>query len=64
MLAAGVPVVMAIGLLLTPATVTAALPGWLALIVGQPLVVAVVLSLAATTYLSWRARLHAPATVA
>jgi xanthine/uracil permease len=64
MLAAGVPVVMAIGLLLTPATVTAALPGWLALIVGQPLVVAVVLSLAATTYLSWRGRLHAPATVA
>jgi xanthine/uracil permease len=60
MLAAGVPVIMAIGLLLTPATVAAALPSWLTLVVGQPLVVAVVLSLAATSYLSWRGRL-APA---
>ena len=61
MLAAGVPVVMAIGLLLTPAPVTAALPSWLALVVGQPLVVAVVLSLAATSLLAFRAAARRPA---
>jgi xanthine/uracil permease len=51
MLAAGLPVIIAIGLLLTPPAVTASLPGWLALVVGQPLVVSVALSLVATAYL-------------
>jgi xanthine/uracil permease len=54
MVAVGVPVIAGIGLLFTPATVTARLPGWLGLIVGQPLVVSVVLVLAAVIYLAWQ----------
>jgi xanthine/uracil permease len=54
MIAAGVPVIAGIGLLFTPAATTARLPSWLSLIVQQPLVVSVVLALAATMYLSWR----------
>jgi xanthine/uracil permease len=54
MIAAGVPVIAGIGLLFTPAATAARLPSWLALIVQQPLVVSVVLALAATMYLSWR----------
>jgi xanthine/uracil permease len=56
MLAAGLPVIIAIGLLFTPAAVTAALPSWLVLVVGQPLVVAVALSLIATGYLHRNSR--------
>ncbi len=54
MVAAGLPVIVGIGLLFTPAATTAKLPGWLGLVVGQPLVVSVVLALAAVTYLGWR----------
>jgi xanthine/uracil permease len=54
MVAAGLPVIVGIGLLFTPATTIAQLPGWLGLLVGQPLVVSVVLALACVGYLSWR----------
>jgi xanthine/uracil permease len=54
MVAAGLPVIIALGVLFTPATTTAKLPGWLALIVGQPLVIAVVIALACVMYLGWR----------
>ena len=54
MVAAGLPVIAGIGLLFTPATTTSALPNWLALLVGQPLVVSVVLALAFVMYLGWR----------
>jgi xanthine/uracil permease len=54
MVAAGLPVIIAIGVLFTPATTTAKLPSWLALIVGQPLVIAVVIALACVMYLGWR----------
>jgi xanthine/uracil permease len=54
MVAAGLPVIVGIGLLFTPATTTARLPGWLGLLVGQPLVVSVVLALACVGYLGWR----------
>jgi xanthine/uracil permease len=54
MVAAGLPVIAGIGLLFTPATTTKAMPGWLGLLVGQPLVVSVVLALAFVTYLGWR----------
>lgn len=56
MVAAGLPVIAGIGLLFTPAAVTAKLPNWLSLIVQQPLVVSVVLALAAVMYLAWRAK--------
>jgi xanthine/uracil permease len=55
MVAAGVPVIVGIGALFTPATTTAAFPSWLTLIVGQPLVVSVVLALVAVGFLDWRA---------
>ena len=54
MIAAGLPVIAGLGLLFTPATTTSALPGWLGLLVGQPLVVSVVLSLGFVMYLGWR----------
>lgn len=54
MVAAGLPVIIAIGVLFTPATTTAKLPSWLTLIVGQPLVIAVVIALASVMYLGWR----------
>lgn len=54
MVAAGLPVIAGIGLLFTPATTTSALPGWLGLLVGQPLVVSVVLALGFVMYLGWR----------
>jgi xanthine/uracil permease len=54
MVAAGLPVIVGIGLLFTPATTIARLPGWLGLLVGQPLVVSVVLALACVGYLGWR----------
>jgi len=56
MVAAGLPVIIAIGVLFTPATTTAKLPTWLTLIVGQPLVIAVVIALACVLYLGWRER--------
>jgi xanthine/uracil permease len=56
MVAAGLPVIIAIGVLFTPATTTAKLPSWLTLIVGQPLVIAVVIALACVMYLGWRER--------
>jgi len=56
MVAAGLPVIIAIGVLFTPATTTAKLPNWLTLIVGQPLVIAVVIALACVMYLGWRER--------
>jgi xanthine/uracil permease len=54
MVAAGLPVIIALGVLFTPATTTAKLPNWLTLIVGQPLVIAVVIALACVMYLGWR----------
>lgn len=60
MVAGGLPVIVGIGLLFTPPATTAKLPGWLGLIVGQPLVVSVVLALAAVTYLGWRAKRQPP----
>jgi xanthine/uracil permease len=54
MVAAGLPVIIALGVLFTPATTTAKLPNWLTLIVGQPLVIAVVIALASVMYLGWR----------
>jgi xanthine/uracil permease len=54
MVAAGLPVIVGLGLLFTPAATTSALPGWLGLLAGQPLVVAVVLALAFVMYLGWR----------
>lgn len=54
MVAAGLPVIIALGVLFTPAITTAKLPGWLTLIVGQPLVIAVVIALACVMYLGWR----------
>jgi len=54
MVAAGLPVIIALGVLFTPAATTARLPSWLALIVGQPLVIAVVIALASVMFLSWR----------
>ena len=54
MIAAGLPVIAGLGLLFTPATTTAALPGWLGLLVGQPLVVSVVLALGLVMYFGWR----------
>jgi xanthine/uracil permease len=56
MIAAGFPVIVGIGLLFTPATTIAKLPGWLGLLVGQPLVVSVVLVLAFVMYQGWRDR--------
>jgi xanthine/uracil permease len=60
MVAAGLPVIVGIGLLFTPAATIARLPGWLGLVVGQPLVVSVVLALAAVMYLGWRAKRQPP----
>jgi xanthine/uracil permease len=54
LLVAGVPVIAGVGLLFTPATTTAAFPKWLALVVGQPLIVSVVLALVGVGYLEWR----------
>jgi xanthine/uracil permease len=54
MVAAGLPVMVGLGLLFTPATTTKALPGWLGLLVGQPLVVSVLLALGFVMYLGWR----------
>jgi xanthine/uracil permease len=54
MVAAGLPVIVGVGLLWTPATTIARLPGWLGLLVGQPLVVSVVLALGCVMYLDWR----------
>ena len=54
MVAAGLPVIVGLGLLFTPAATTSALPGWLGLLVGQPLVVSVVLALGFVMYLGWR----------
>jgi xanthine/uracil permease len=54
MVAAGLPVIAGLGLLFTPAATTSALPNWLGLLVGQPLVVAVVLALGFVMYLGWR----------
>jgi xanthine/uracil permease len=54
MVAAGLPVIAGLGLLFTPAAITSALPGWLGLLVGQPLVVSVVLALAFVMYFGWR----------
>jgi xanthine/uracil permease len=60
MIAAGLPVIAGLGLLFTPATTTSALPSWLALFVGQPLVVAVVLSVGCVLYFGWRDRHEGP----
>jgi xanthine/uracil permease len=54
MVAAGLPVIIALGVLFTPATTTAKLPSWLTLVVGQPLVIAGVIALACVMYLGWR----------
>lgn len=54
MIAAGLPVIAGLGLLFTPATTTSVLPSWLGLLVGQPLVVAVVLAAGFVTYFGWR----------
>jgi hypothetical protein len=54
MVAAGLPVIAGLGLLFTPVATTSALPGWLGLLVGQPLVVSVVLSLLFVMYQGWR----------
>jgi xanthine/uracil permease len=54
MVAAGLPVIAGLGLLFTPAATTSALPGWLGLLVGQPLVVSVVLALLFVMYQGWR----------
>lgn len=54
MVAAGLPVIAGLGLLFTPAATTSALPGWLSLLVGQPLVVSVVLALLFVMYQGWR----------
>lgn len=54
MVAAGLPVIAGLGLLFTPAVTTSALPGWLGLLVGQPLVVSVVLALLFVMYQGWR----------
>lgn len=54
MVAAGLPVIAGLGLLFTSAATTNALPNWLGLLVGQPLVVAVVLALGLVMYLEWR----------
>jgi xanthine/uracil permease len=54
MVAAGLPVIAGLGLLFTPATTIAALPNWLGLLVGQPLVVSVVLAIGFVGYYSWR----------
>jgi hypothetical protein len=51
MIAAGLPVIVGLGLLFTPATTTNALPGWLGLLVGQPLVVSVVMALGLVMFL-------------
>jgi xanthine/uracil permease len=54
MVAAGLPVIAGLGLLFTPVATTSALPGWLGLLVGQPLVVSVVLALLFVMYQGWR----------
>jgi len=54
MIAAGLPVIAGLGLLFTSASTTDALPNWLGLLVGQPLVVAVVLVIGMVTYFGWR----------
>jgi xanthine/uracil permease len=54
MIAAGLPVIAGLGLLFTPATTTNALPNWLGLLVGQPLIVTVVLSIGFVMYFGWR----------
>jgi xanthine/uracil permease len=54
MVAAGLPVIAGLGLLFTPASTISALPSWLGLLVGQPLVVSVVLALAFVMYFGWR----------
>jgi xanthine/uracil permease len=54
MIAAGLPVIAGLGLLFTPAATIAALPNWLGLLIGQPLVVAVVLAIAFVGYFTWR----------
>ena len=54
MVAAGLPVIAGLGLLFTPAATISALPGWLGLLVGQPLVVSVVLALLFVMYQGWR----------
>jgi len=54
MVAAGLPVIAGLGLLFTPATTIAALPNWLGLLIGQPLVVSVVLAIGFVAYYSWR----------
>jgi hypothetical protein len=54
MVAAGLPVIAGLGLLFTPVATTSALPNWLGLLVGQPLVVTVVLALGFVMYLGWR----------
>lgn len=53
MIAAGLPVIVGLGLLFTPAATTRALPSWLALLVGQPLVVAVVLAVGLVACSGW-----------
>lgn len=53
LLAAGVPFIVAIGSLFTPPAVTAKLPNWLALMLGQPLVIGVVLSLVALVIINF-----------
>jgi xanthine/uracil permease len=54
MIAAGLPVIAGLGLLFTSASTTDALPNWLGLLAGQPLVVAVVLAIGMVTYFGWR----------
>jgi len=54
MVAAGLPVIAGLGLMFTPAATTSALPSWLGLLAGQPLVVSVVLALAFVTFLNGR----------
>jgi xanthine/uracil permease len=56
MIAAGLPVIVGLGLLFTPATTTNALPGWLGLLVGQPLVVSVVMALGLAMFLGRHSR--------
>jgi xanthine/uracil permease len=56
MIAAGLPVIVGLGLLFTPAATTNALPGWLGLLVGQPLVVSVVMALGFVMYFGQHGR--------
>ncbi|HEY6497206.1 MAG TPA: solute carrier family 23 protein [Trebonia sp.] len=54
MIAAGLPVIAGLGLLFTSTATVNALPKWLGLLVGQPLIVTVVLALGFVMYFGWR----------